>query len=299
MSPDELISVVIPTYNRAGTLKRAIDSVLNQDYRNIEVIVVDDASSDGTGEILAAMSDPRLRVVVHDTNRGVAAATNTGIRAARGAYVAFQDSDDEWLHGKLTRQAAQFAAAPKDCVCVYCIKIVYGRDPQFDRGNRRVACVPGPGVAEVAGRIAQRLWQGNIVSPQTAICDRAAVLELGGFDERLRADQDWDFFSRLAETGSFGFVDAPLVNTYIQPDSISLFSRRSLFSQVVICNKMRKRGVPVRVLAGHWARLGSRMSRHEGMRRRARILLRAALAARPKDPRIWVRLALTRLPRRA
>ena len=83
MSPDELISVVIPTYNRAGTLKRAIDSVLNQDYRNIEVIVVDDASSDGTGEILAAMSDPRLRVVVHDTNRGVAAATNTGIRAAR------------------------------------------------------------------------------------------------------------------------------------------------------------------------------------------------------------------------
>lgn len=292
-----LVSVILPTYNRAHTLLRAINSVLNQDYREIELIVVDDASTDNTPELLATITDPRLRVIRYDRNKGVAGATNTGIQAARGAFIAFQDSDDEWLDGKLAQQVARLAAAPPDCVCVYCIKIVYGRDPEFRRGKRRVACVPGPEEALVEGDLRAVLWRRNIVSPQTAICTRAAALQLGGFDEKLRSDQDWDFFSQLAEIGSFAFVDAPLVSTYLQTDSISANPRKSQYSQFIVTNKMKRRGVPRAVLAGHWARLGYHIGRRPGAARRGATILRAALAARPLHAGTWARYLRIRLLR--
>lgn len=290
-----LVSVILPTFNRAHTLLRAVNSVLNQDYREIELIVVDDASSDGSADLLKGVADPRLRVIRHEKNKGVAGATNTGIRAARGEIIAFQDSDDEWLDGKLSQQMARLAAAPPDCVCVYCIKIVYGRDPQFRRGRRRVACVPGPEEALVEGDLRALLWRRNIVSPQTALCTRAAVLQLGGFDEKLRSDQDWDFFSQLAEIGSFAFVDAPLVSTYLQTDSISANTRKSQYSQFIVTNKMKRRGVPRAVLAGHWARLGYHIGQRPGAARRGAVLLGAALRARPLDARTWARWLRIRL----
>lgn len=290
-----LVSVILPTYNRAHTLSRAVNSVLNQAYREIELIVVDDASTDGSAALLDTLTDPRLRVIRHARNKGVAGATNTGIHAAKGALIAFQDSDDEWLDGKLSQQMARLAAAPPDCVCVYCIKIVYGRDPEFRRGKRRVACVPGPEETLVEGDLRALLWRRNIVSPQTAICTRAAALQLGGFDEKLRSDQDWDFFSRLAETGSFAFVDAPLVSTYLQTDSISADTRKSQYSQFVVTNKMKRRGVPRVVLADHWARLGYNIGKRKGAARRGAVLLRASLAARPLHARTWARWLRVRL----
>ncbi|MBK43712.1 MAG: hypothetical protein CMN20_00565 [Roseovarius sp.] len=296
MTASPLISVILPTYNRAHTLMRAVTSVLNQDYREIELIVVDDASTDGTTELLESIADPRLRVIRHDHNKGVAGATNTGIQAARGEIIAFQDSDDEWLDGKLSHQMARLAAAPSDCVCVYCIKIVYGRDAEFRRGKRRVACVPGPEETLVEGNLREVLWRRNLVSPQTAICTRAAAMRLGGFDEKLRTDQDWDFFSQLAEVGPFAFVDAPLVSTYLQTDSISTDSRKSQYSQFIVTNKMKRRGVPRTVLAEHWARLGYTMGRL-GHPRRGDILLRAALSARPLVARTWARLLVNALRR--
>lgn len=290
-----LVSVILPSYNRAHTLLRAVNSVLNQDYREIELIVVDDASTDGSADLLKGIADPRLRVIRHDRNKGVAGATNTGIRAARGEIIAFQDSDDEWLDGKLSQQMARLAAAPPDCVCVYCIKIVYGRDPQFRRGRRRVACVPGPEEALVEGDLRALLWRRNIVSPQTALCTRAAALQLGGFDEKLRSDQDWDFFSRLAEIGPFAFVDAPLVSTYLQTDSISANTRKSQYSQFIVTNKMKRRGVPRAVLAGHWARLGYHIGQRRGAARRGAVLLGAALRERPLHARTWARWLRVRL----
>jgi len=102
------VSVVIPTYNRLGTLPRALESVLRQTYDDIEVIVVDDCSADGSWEYLQSISDPRLRVVRHETNRGGSAARNTGIKAARADLIAFQDSDDEWLVTKLATQIEEY-----------------------------------------------------------------------------------------------------------------------------------------------------------------------------------------------
>lgn len=296
-SQNPLVSIILPTYNRAHTLLRAVNSVLNQEYREIELIVVDDASTDGSAALLDTLTDARLRIIRHKNNKGVAAATNTGLHAARGALIAFQDSDDEWLDGKLSQQMAQFAAVPPDCACVYCIKIVYGRDPQFRRGKRRVACVPGPEETLVEGDLRTLLWQRNIVSPQTALCTREAVMDLGGFDEKLRSDQDWDFFSRLAENASFAFIDAPLVSTYLQTDSISANSRKTLYSQFVVTNKMKRRGVPRVVLAEHWARIGYHIGQRRGAARRGATLLRTALAARPLHAKTWARYLVTRFLR--
>ena len=98
-----LISVIIPTYNRGALLGRAIRSVLAQSYRNIEIIVVDDASDDYSGAVVKEFSDNRLSYIRHDSNMGGAKARNTGIKAAKGEYIAFQDSDDEWVKDKLEK----------------------------------------------------------------------------------------------------------------------------------------------------------------------------------------------------
>src|SRR4030043_1337098 len=102
------VSVIIPTYNRAHLVGRSIRSVLNQTYQDLEVIVVDDGSKDNTAEIVRGITDPRIVFLKHEKNRGVSAARNTGLKAARGKYIAFQDSDDEWLPQKLEKQLELF-----------------------------------------------------------------------------------------------------------------------------------------------------------------------------------------------
>jgi glycosyltransferase involved in cell wall biosynthesis len=284
-----LVSVVLPTYNRARTLRRAINSVLNQDYRNIELIVVDDGSQDETRDILNSIDDQRLRIIHHDRNRGLGAARNTGLFASTGEFIAFQDSDDEWLDGKLTSQVGSLEGSAADCICVYCIKIVYGRNPDYVYGHRRIACVPGPEVSKVSGDVREILWRKNLVSTQTILCTRDAALKAGGFDPRLRNSVDWDFVLRLSEQGGFGFVDLPLVNTYIQNDSVSRLFDKAAYSQFIITQKMKRRGVPRAVLAEHWARLGYRMGKRRGCVLRGSVVLRAALTERPWDVKTWLR----------
>jgi glycosyltransferase involved in cell wall biosynthesis len=104
-----LISVVLPTYNRASMLAVAVQSVLAQTFADLELIVVDDGSTDETPGVLEAIADPRLVRLRSDQQRGAAVSRNAGIGAARGEFLAFQDSDDEWLPGKLERQLSVFA----------------------------------------------------------------------------------------------------------------------------------------------------------------------------------------------
>lgn len=284
MNKNPLVSVVIPTFNRAGTIRRAVLSVLNQSYHNLELIVVDDASTDCTADVLAEIEDPRMKVICHKKNKGVAGALNTGARAAKADFIAFQDSDDEWLDAKLTEQMEHFLATDAACVCIYCIKIVYGRDNAFTRGRRRTMCVPGPDAELVEGDLRQVLWRNNIISNQTIICKAEAYRSVGGFDEKLYNSVDWDFAIRLSELGTFAFVDKPLVNTYIQPDSVSTLTRKKPYSQLIINNKMKRRGVPIAARAATLARLGYRLGKL-GYPKRGKVLLCAALAAQKVTPR--------------
>ena len=114
------VSVVLPAYNRAGAIRGAVESVLRQSFTNFELIVVDDCSTDATAAEVAEIADPRVRLIRHAENRGASAARNTGIREARGPWVAFQDSDDEWLPLKLEKQMARLMAPGAEYVAAYC-----------------------------------------------------------------------------------------------------------------------------------------------------------------------------------
>src|SRR6188474_1008516 len=113
------VSVVIPVFNRPAAVRRAIDSVLAQTVQDFEIIVVDDGSTDGTAAAVTAIQDPRITLVKHDQRRGGSAARNSGIRASIAPYVAFLDSDDEWLPSKLERQLEVFENGKEDLGLVY------------------------------------------------------------------------------------------------------------------------------------------------------------------------------------
>ena len=98
-----LVSIIVPTYNRAGVLSRAIRSIFSQTYSNIEIIIVDDASCDDTGNVVESFMDDHIHYIRHDKNQGGSASRNTGIRSAKGSFIAFLDDDDEWLPEKLEK----------------------------------------------------------------------------------------------------------------------------------------------------------------------------------------------------
>ena len=113
------VSIVIPTHNRAHLIRRAIGSVLNQIYQDFEIIIVDDASTDNTREVVESLNDQRIRYIRHENKRGAAAARNTGITSASGKYIAFQDSDDKWLPEKLGRQVEILESSPSEVGVVH------------------------------------------------------------------------------------------------------------------------------------------------------------------------------------
>ena len=210
--PVPTVSVVLPTHNRASVLPRAMASVLDQSYADLELIIVDDASTDDTEQIVRSFDDPRIRFVRHERNRGAPAARNRGVRESRGRFIAFQDSDDDWLPGKLEKQMAALKASEGREV-VYCAFIRSGGD-----GQRRVPDAQGP-IED--GDILPRLLFENTVSTQTLLMTRERFEEIGGFDETLGRFQDWELAIRLATVARFHLVNEPLVTVHETAGSIS------------------------------------------------------------------------------
>lgn len=199
------VSVVIPAYNRAGTLGRAIDSVRGQEVADWELIVVDDGSGDGTATVAEAYGDARIRLVRHPANRGAAAARNTGIAAARGRYVAFLDSDDEWCPGKLAAQLAVLESeGVPDILCTGFILRRNGSDGASERFPR-----PHADKDWFAAML-----DGCHVSPgSTLIARRAVFAEVGPLDETLRRLEDWDWLLRALAV--FRFDCLPMLGAII------------------------------------------------------------------------------------
>ena len=209
----DLVSVIIPTYNRSRTILRAIKSVLNQTYKNIEVIIVDDASTDNTEEIVKGLNDPRIIYIKHETNKGGAAARNTGIKLAKSEYIAFQDSDDEWYPEKLQLQTDALLKAESD------VGVVYSSFIRISKHKKEV--IPGGHARNFEGDIFKKILSNNFVTTQTALVAKRCFDKVGIFDESLPRLQDWELWLRISKHYKFIYISKPLVTAYIQKDSIS------------------------------------------------------------------------------
>lgn len=196
------ISVIIPSYNYARYLGEAIDSVFAQTYPAMEVIVVDDGSTDNTSGVLAAYGG-RIRAI-RQQNQGVSAARNTGIRAACGEYIAFLDADDLWHPAKLEAQMARFDGDPS-LGLVYC-----GAESFNAEGQTMQVWRDG-----MEGRVAinmLRFDRGAIAAPGcNIVVPRRVAEEIGGFDTRMTVSEDWDFYYRVAARYEIGFAGEALV----------------------------------------------------------------------------------------
>lgn len=199
-----LISVVIPNYNYGRFLKQCIDSILKQTYTNLEIVVVDDGSSDESLDVLSQFSDKIT--LCSQSNLGVNSARNLGIKVAKGSLIALCDSDDYWHPSKLESQMLMFKLHPT-AVLVSCSVQEFGsqesdfviRHP-LKSGHLGKEYALNPGVA----------WVPN--APSTSLFNKSAAFSCGLFDETLRGNaEDWEFFARLSSLGKFVSVQTPLV----------------------------------------------------------------------------------------
>lgn len=229
MSVPGLVSVVIPTYNRAHTIERAVDSVLAQDYPSVEVIVVDDGSTDGTAaRMLRYKSDARVRFL-RFPNGGVCVARNRGLREVRGEFVAMLDSDDYWLPGKLSLQV-QVLETNSDLSLVWTDMDAVdssGRVVSKNHLRKMYSCYryfPDPlelfedqketedGTIYYVGHIATALVFGNLVHTSTVVARADRVSRAGEYDQSLHPAEDQDFYYRVCKTGSSSLIDAVTVH---------------------------------------------------------------------------------------
>ena len=210
---DALVSVIIPLYNRQATIQRAVDSVLNQSYSNIEVLVVDDGSTDQSIEMLEKYhNDNRVRIFCQKFNQGANAARNRGIREAKGDYIAFHDSDDEWLPDKLEKQIKRMEYG--DFQVSFCaFKRQYPKTIQI---------IPDISEYLSSDKIKERLKKANIVGTPTLVIHREVVHEIGIFDEEMPRLQDYELAIRIAKKYDICFVNEVLVIEYQLDDCISL-----------------------------------------------------------------------------
>jgi len=197
-SETPLVSVIIPTYNRAWAVVNAIDSVLAQDYPNFELIVVDDGSADATRELLLSYKDAVISI--HQANRGVSAARNRGVAEASGNLLAFLDSDDYWAPQKLAVQVAFFNAHPDALICQ--------TEETWLRNGRRVN--PGRRHQKKGGMIFIPSLDLCLVSPSAVMIKRRLFDEMGGFDERLPACEDYDLWLRVSRKYPVHLINRPL-----------------------------------------------------------------------------------------
>jgi glycosyltransferase involved in cell wall biosynthesis len=196
------VSVIIPTHNRAALLEKALNSVFQQSFRDWEIIVVNDASTDTTLAMLEQLTitNQRVRVLSNAKPLGGGMSRNVGIEASRGKWIAFLDDDDTWLPEKLTLQLEALSKHPHAvaCSCAYTVN--------YPLAIQRVVQTP-----TLKG--CERLLSANILGgASVCICKAAVLRQIGGFDKKLRSSQDWDLWLRLCEQGEIISVSKPLVD---------------------------------------------------------------------------------------
>lgn len=237
-----LVSVIIPTFNRAYCIARTIDSALKQTYHDLEIVVVDDGSTDNTPELMHSLCAEDKRVVyIQQANTGVAGARNTGFAAARGDFVALLDSDDIWLPWKLELQLACLQRFPeigmvwsdmeaidpdgkifnpKYIRTMYSGYSVFGMNELFPNQYKlKDVASFAPALEAViadanfySGYIFSQMVMGSLVHTSTTVLRRERLAKVGGFNEDLKySGEDFDFHLRTCREGAVGFVDLPTI----------------------------------------------------------------------------------------
>ncbi len=194
------VSVIIPTYNRLPMLKEAVNSVLAQDDEDMEVIVVDDGSTDGTGEVIKGYGG-RVQLIQFSTNKGVSAARNQGILKARGKYIAFLDSDDLWVKGKVKIQTTFLDENPHYPICY--------TDEIWIRKGKRVN--PMRKHTKYSGWIFEKCLPLCIISPSSAMMRKSLFSKVGLFDEAFPVCEDYDFWLRVSLRFPIFFINRKLI----------------------------------------------------------------------------------------
>lgn len=197
------VATIIPVRNRAKFIERALDSVAAQTYPSKEIIVVDDASTDTTADVVrnATKRIPNIRLVSLEKNVGASEARNIGARRAHSEIIAFLDSDDKWYEQKLEKQIREFERG-KDVVAVFSGSRVIYKDRSFGH-------VPAPEVT-----LADLYYSNKLSTTSSALISRSAFVQVGGFDPSLPSCEDWDLFLRLAEIGRIRVVQEELIEFF-------------------------------------------------------------------------------------
>jgi glycosyltransferase involved in cell wall biosynthesis len=278
---EALVSIILPTLNRSNLLAVSIGSVLAQSFWDFELIVVDDGSTEDIEAAIERFGDNRIRCVRRETNGGPAAARNTGIANARGQYVAFQDSDDEWMLDKLHHQVAVLESGEAGVMCIGSLVRRFG-------DNVRLFC-PKPDNEQ--GQLSiEQVMSDPIAYTQTWLVPRYALEQVGGFDEQLAIWEDWDLLLRLVNIVQIRTAPGSLVYSERLADSITNDAPKFIDSMDLLLEKHKE------LLSPHnkvWARLHYMRARrlmNLGRWGRARQDLKISLTGNAIQWRAWVAL---------
>jgi glycosyltransferase involved in cell wall biosynthesis len=225
------ITTVIPVRNRIKFITRALNSVIAQTYRSAEIIVVDDASTDGTSDFLLKLAKETtdLKLITLDKNVGAAEARNIGIRRAKGDLIAFLDSDDAWYPEKLEKQINEFHSDHNIVAVFSGSRVVYS--------DRSFGHIPAPDIS-----LTDLFYSNALSTTSSALISKVALVQVGGFDASLPSCQDWDLFIRLAEIGKLRVVQEELIE-FLNHDEgrISRNKAGMLTGHEIVRNRIYKR----------------------------------------------------------
>lgn len=230
MSPPPQVSVVMPTHNRVDVMRVTLAAVLAQRGVDLEVLVVDDGSSDDTAQVMASADDPRVRLLRHEEPRGVGAARNTGIAAARGAWVAPTDDDDLWAPDKLATQLAVAEAEGRGWVFSQAVQFLPGPTPW-------VVSRPRP-----PEEVAARLPYDDVVpgGGSNVMFRRELADEFGGFDPALPLLGDWEMWMRLLRSGLPAVVPDHHVGYRLHTSNMSLTKAEQVDRELAIVDERHR-----------------------------------------------------------
>ena len=240
---NKLVSIIIPTHNRPKMLSRALASVMNQKYGNMEIIIIDDSNNEANKieneNLIKKLNDKRIIYLHTNGSEGGGKARNIGIERSNGSYIAFLDDDDIWLKNKLKKQMEKFKLDESICA-VYCIYDVYDERGVKIRKIRH----------RNRGDIYKKLLHSFCISETSSIIiKKGALKKINGFDTSLVSNQEYDLYLRLSEHCNFDFVDEVLINKIeSEKERISSnFNKKTEgLKQFFKKNKIRYKNLPIK-----------------------------------------------------